>query len=65
MSKAENVANYFNKYRYDVFIIDYRGFGKSVGLTSEKAFYEDAELGYKELIKNYSEKQVILFVSIR
>lgn len=46
---------------YDVFIIDYRGFGKSEGkIQTEKQFYEDAQVGYDFLTTKFPEKQIII-----
>lgn len=36
------IAEYFVKRDYDVFIMDYRTYGKSVGPLTEEAFYHDA-----------------------
>ena len=39
---------------YDVFIFDYRGFGKSGGLPTRKSFIEDSLAAYDYLTKNRS-----------
>lgn len=46
---------------YDVFVIDYRGFGKSIGPASEKALHHDAECAYKYLKERYPEKRISLY----
>lgn len=58
-----NVAHNFLPYNYDVFIIDYRGFGKSTGKISEPALYADAELIYNVISPEY-EKVIIYGRSI-
>ena len=47
---------------YDVFIYDYRGYGKSGGkISSEEQIYHDAEILLESLKKNYKEEQIILY----
>src|SRR5689334_19470114 len=36
---------------FNLFIIDYRGFGKSTGNISEKGFYTDAQTAYDYLLR--------------
>lgn len=44
---------------YNVFLIDYRGFGKSQGkINSEEEFYNDVQLGYDYLKQEYKESQI-------
>jgi uncharacterized protein len=46
---------------YDIFILDYRGFGKSEGeISSEKQFYSDVQFAYNELKKRYNESQIVI-----
>jgi len=40
----------FNKFGVNVFIVDYRGYGKSEGKPSEKGIYRDAAAAYDYLI---------------
>jgi pimeloyl-ACP methyl ester carboxylesterase len=51
----------FTKYGYDLVMMDYRGFGKSTGKRSEEAMLKDAQFVYKELMKKYSEDQLIVY----
>jgi esterase/lipase len=52
-------AKTFTNVGYDVFLLDYRGFGKSEGeINSEEEFYADVQLGYDYLTKNYSEDEI-------
>ncbi|MDH7552900.1 MAG: alpha/beta hydrolase [Spirochaetota bacterium] len=46
-----------------IFIIDYRGYGKSSGKPSEKGLYEDAMAAWEYLtdVKKISPKEIILF----
>ncbi|MCK5708870.1 MAG: alpha/beta hydrolase [Candidatus Aureabacteria bacterium] len=53
---------YFLSYAgYDVFLFDYRGYGKSTGTPSEKGFYADALSAYNYLteIKNIPHQDII------
>ena len=45
---------------YDVFFLDYRGYGKSEGkITCEKQFYDDVQAAYNDLKTDYPEKNII------
>lgn len=48
---------------YSVFIIDYRGYGKSSGKISEQGFYIDAETAYAYLLntRTYKPAEVIIY----
>src|SRR5690554_7779979 len=49
-----NVAETYTELNYDVFIWDYRGYGKSDGkILSEEQLLEDAQLAYDQLKNNY------------
>ena len=46
---------------YDVFVLDYRGYGKSQGeISSEDQFYTDAEAAFLEVASRYSGKRIIV-----
>jgi len=46
---------------YDVFMLDYRGYGKSEGrIMDEKQFYADAQLAYDNLKGRYPENKIII-----
>ena len=46
---------------YDVFVLDYRGYGKSQGeISSEDQFYNDTEAAFLEVAGRYSGKHVIV-----
>lgn len=57
---AFSLTRHFLDMGYDLFIIEYRGCGKSTGPSREELFYDDAMLMYRELTKKYREDQVIL-----
>jgi alpha-beta hydrolase superfamily lysophospholipase len=55
------VAQAYTDLNYDVFIIDYRGFGKSEGsITNEKQFYQDLQLAYDKMKQMYSEDKILV-----
>jgi len=46
---------------YDVFILDYRGYGKSAGvINGQQQLYDDIQTVYDELKKEYSEDKIIV-----
>lgn len=53
------LAKTYTDLNYDVFILDYRGYGKSEGsIRNEKQFFEDVQLAYDEMKKNYEENKI-------
>ena len=42
-------------------MIDYRGFGKSRGKRSQKRLFDDSQFMYNWLLKQYAEKNIILY----
>ncbi len=46
---------------YDVFMPDYRGYGKSEGKLSQTALFYDARLAYDHLLKKYAAKDITIF----
>lgn len=56
-----NVADVYTSLNYDVFILDYHGFGKSEGkIKSLDKLYRDIQQVYDEVTGKYEEKNVIL-----
>ena len=54
-------TSYFTQYNYDVFVLDYRGYGKSTGTFNEVKMYEDALLSYQHLKKQFSEDNIVVY----
>lgn len=55
------VAKTYTDLNYDIFVLDYRGYGKSEGsISSEKQFYEDAQAAYDQLKSRYDESRIVL-----
>jgi uncharacterized protein len=55
-------AHCYTDLNYDLFIINYRGFGKSNGkISSEKEFNNDMQMVYDYFRKEYDEKNIIIY----
>lgn len=56
-----DISRVYLDLNYDVFLIDYRSFGKSTGkIISEQQFYDDAQLGYDYLKEQFTENEIII-----
>lgn len=55
------IAASLTKYQYDVFVLDYSGYGKSTGQPSELAIIEDALTFYEFINKNFEYCRYIYF----
>jgi len=56
-----SVARTYTSFGYDVFLPDYRGYGKSEAtITSEDQLYRDVQLFYDDLKKTYRENNIII-----
>lgn len=55
------VAKLYTDMNYDVFILDYRGFGKSEGsISNEKQLFEDNQIAYNLMKELYNEEDIII-----
>ncbi len=54
-------AKDFYRYKYDVVLVDYRGFGKSTGRRSEKEMLSDVQVVYDTLAVQYHENHIIVY----
>ncbi len=55
---AEEIAN---TYQYDVVIMDYRGYGKSIGKRTHQKMLADSELFYNYCKNHFSEDNITVF----
>ncbi len=56
-----NIVLPFTNYNYDVFVMDYRGYGKSTGLRTEDKMYGDAQVCYDYISNLYNEKNIVVY----
>ena len=61
LSRWGKIVNPFTNYGYDVFVMDYRGYGKSTGKRTEEAMYKDAQLCYDYILKSYDENSIVVY----
>jgi uncharacterized protein len=55
------IAPTYTRLHYDIFILDYRGFGKSGGsISSEEQFYRDVQTAYAHLAQRYAEEAIVV-----
>ena len=54
-------ANFYLENGFDIFYVDYRGYGKSTGkISSEEQLIQDAQLSYDYLTSLFAEEQIII-----
>ena len=56
-----SIVPYLLDYGYEVFVIDYRNYGKSEGSFDEAKMYEDAVVSYDHLKQNYTDDQIVVY----
>ncbi|MGC4039700.1 MAG: alpha/beta fold hydrolase [Flavobacterium sp.] len=55
------IANVYTSLGYDIFILDYRGYGKSEGkIVSQDQFLKDVTYAYKKLATRYDEDKIVV-----
>lgn len=54
-------ARDFYRYQYDVVLVDYRGFGKSIGKKIEKEMLSDMQFVYDTLCQDYPEQHILVY----
>lgn len=61
LSSWGRVSELYNALNYDVFMLDYRSFGKSEGkITNQEQLFRDNQIVYNELNKRYNEDEIIV-----
>lgn len=61
LSTWGNVAKTYTDLNYDVFMLDYRGYGKSEGsISSQNQLFVDLQTAYDAMKKRYSEDKIIV-----
>lgn len=63
ISHRIEIIEMFSRLGLDVFIYDYRGYGKSQGSPNEEGLYIDAQAAYKYLLdkRNLNEKSIVIY----
>ncbi len=61
LKSVGNVSENFLPLGYDVFMIDYQGYGKSSDqIENQEEFYNDVQLAYDHIKKSYNEDQIVV-----
>ncbi|MGH2566104.1 MAG: alpha/beta hydrolase, partial [Ginsengibacter sp.] len=61
LDKWGGAAKTYTALHYDIFMLDYRGYGKSEGtINSEKQVYDDVQDAYNFLMQSYPENNIII-----
>jgi len=61
LSTWGEVAKTYTHLNYDVFMLDYRGYGKSEGsINGQSQFFQDIQTAYEKLQSKYSEDKIIV-----
>lgn len=61
LSRWGEIASYFTTLQYDVLVMDYRTYGKSMGTLSEANLYQDSQAWYNWLLYSYREDQITVY----
>ncbi|MEP6700650.1 MAG: alpha/beta fold hydrolase [Bacteroidota bacterium] len=61
INRYAHYATKFTRNGYEVWMMDYPGYGKSTGKRSEKILYEDALIVYKMAISSVSAEHIIIY----
>lgn len=55
-------VDYYRRVNYDLFIFDYRGYGKSTGrIQDEKQLYDDVRTAWNTIAPRYEEKPIVIY----
>ncbi|MEE9349522.1 MAG: alpha/beta hydrolase [Flavobacteriaceae bacterium] len=61
LARWGEISSYFTQYNYDVFVMDYRKYGKSTGPFNETQMYNDAQICYEHIKKFYPEDKITIY----
>ncbi|MCK5401532.1 MAG: alpha/beta hydrolase [Flavobacteriaceae bacterium] len=61
LSRWGIITEFFVEKGYDVFVMDYRTYGKSKGVLSEQTLYSDSQMCYNYILKHYQESEIIVY----
>ena len=61
IADANKLADLYLDHHYDLFVLDYRSYGKSEGIiTNEQQLYDDVQSAYTFIQQKYAEKNIIV-----
>ena len=61
INRYAKFAENFTKQGYEVWMEDYPGFGKTIGVRNEKVLYDQAEQVYKMAASKYAKDSIVIF----
>lgn len=61
LSRWGEITGFFVDLDYDVFVMDYRTYGKSTGDLSEQVLYDDAQMCYDHVLKHYKASDISIY----
>ena len=61
LSRWGKITEFFVEKDYDVFVMDYRTYGKSKGDLNEQALYNDAQMCYDYILEQYGESEIVIY----
>lgn len=61
LSRWGNLVSYLKDYQYDVFVMDYRNYGKSTGSYDEAEMYQDALMVYDYIKQTFPEDRIVVY----
>jgi hypothetical protein len=61
LSRWGKITEFFVERNYDVFVMDYRTYGKSKGKLSEQSLYSDAQMCYDYVFERYKASEIIIY----
>jgi alpha-beta hydrolase superfamily lysophospholipase len=61
IERYANQAPLFTQHGYDVWMVDYPGFGKSTGKRTEETMYADAQLLYNIALKEVPAEDIVIY----
>jgi uncharacterized protein len=61
LKRWQFMAEEVSSYGYDVFVMDYRGYGRSKGKRSEAVMHKDAEFCFDWLLDKYKESKTVIY----
>ncbi|RKE92005.1 alpha/beta hydrolase [Ichthyenterobacterium magnum] len=61
LSRWGKITEHFVAKQYDVLVMDYRTYGKSIGKLNEAVFYKDAQFCYNYLKARYNENEISVY----